>query len=334
MNNKTNQNISVIMPVYNGVGFLEQSLPPLFALLGNKEILELIVIDDGSTDESVALAKKFGAKILYSGGRKGPGAARNIAAEQAQGDILWFVDADVVVREYAAKIIKNGFGDDSITAVFGSYDDTPAAQNFLSQYKNMLHHFYHQQANKEASTFWAGCGAVKKDAFLAVGGFDIEQFKHPSIEDIELGYRLRAEGGRILVLPELQSTHLKVWRFVNLVHTEFFRRALPWSRLMLRQNNLTNDLNVSKSERLRALLAIALLLAVFAAAAELLPWWAPLTLLVAAALANSKLVKFFYQRKGLLFSLNSLLYQQFYYIYSSTAFTYALMEKVLIGNKK
>lgn len=329
----TGQNISVIMPVYNGIGFLEQSLPPLIAMLDKNEIQELIVIDDGSLDESVKLAKKLGATILFSGGRKGPGAARNIAAKEAQGEILWFVDADVVVREDAVKILKEGFTDKDVTAVFGSYDDTPAAQNFLSQYKNMIHHYYHQQANKEASTFWGGCGAVRKEAFLAVGGFDIEQFKYPSIEDIELGYRLRAAGGRIHVLPELQSTHLKVWRLINLVHTEFFRRALPWSRLMLRQNILLNDLNVSVNERIRALLAIVLLLSFIASAFNLLSWWVTLALLFAAGMANFRLMNFFYQRKGLFFSFNSLLYQQFYYIYSSTAFLYALLEKVLTDNK-
>lgn len=327
------RNISVIMPVYNGIGFLEKSLPPLVALLDRKEILELIVIDDGSLDESVALAKKLGATILFSGGRKGPGAARNIAAKEAQGEILWFVDADVVVREDAVKILKDGLTDKEVTAVFGSYDDKPAAQNFLSQYKNMIHHYYHQQANKEASTFWAGCGAVRKGAFLTVGGFDIEQYKYPSIEDIELGYRLRAAGGHIHILPELQSTHLKVWRFVNLLHTEFFRRALPWSRLMLKQNMLINDLNVSVIERFRAFIAIVLLFSLIASAFNLLSWWVPLVLLLATGIANFELMNFFYQRKGLLFSFNSLLYQQFYYLYSSMAFLYALLEKVLTDNK-
>ncbi len=327
------QNISVIMPVYNGIGFLEKSLPPLVAMLDRKEILELIVIDDGSQDESAVLAKKLGATLLFSGGRKGPGAARNIAAKEAQGEILWFVDADVVVRADAVKILKDGFIDKDVIAVFGSYDDKPAAQNFLSQYKNMIHHYYHQQANKEASTFWAGCGAVRKEAFLAVGGFDIEQFKYPSIEDIELGYRLRAAGGHIHVLTELQATHLKVWRFINLVHTEFFRRALPWSRLILKQNLLINDLNVSVIERFLALIAIVLLLSVITSAFNLLSWCVPLALLFAAGMANFRLIKFFYRRKGLLFSFKSLFYQQFYYLYSSTAFLYALLGKVLTDNK-
>ena len=59
--NKIDLTISIIMPVYNGIGFLEKSLPPLADMLEKGEILELIVIDDGSSDESMVLAKKFGA---------------------------------------------------------------------------------------------------------------------------------------------------------------------------------------------------------------------------------------------------------------------------------
>ena len=91
----------------------------------------------------------------------------------------------------------------------------------------MIHHFYHQQAKKEATTFWSGCGAVRKDAFLAEDGFDIEQFKHPSIEDIELGYRLRAAGGKIHLLTDMQCTHLKEWRFVNLGAYRIFSTGNP-----------------------------------------------------------------------------------------------------------
>jgi hypothetical protein len=117
------------------------------------------------------------------------------------------------------------------------------------------------------------------------------------------------------------------------IDTEFFRRALPWSRLMLKQKILLNDLNVSVIERFRALIAIVLLCSVIASAFNLLSWWMPLGLLFGAGMANFRLMNFFYQRKGLLFSFNSLLYQQFYYLYSSTAFLCALLEKVLSGNK-
>jgi len=126
--------ISIIMPVYNGAEFIIRSLPPLLAMEQRGEILEVIVIDDGSTDDGKQLAESMGAKVLSSGGRMGPGGARNQAAEIARGDILWFVDADVVVHDDVALSLHRGFDDLQVVAVFGSYDTSPPARNFFSQY--------------------------------------------------------------------------------------------------------------------------------------------------------------------------------------------------------
>jgi len=125
------------MPVYNGVEFISKSLPPLMAMQERSEVKEVIVVDDGSTDASAKTARLMGARVISSGGRLGPGAARNKAAEMALGDILWFVDADVVVHDDAATCLLNGFSKPQIVAVFGSYDDRPPAENFFSQYKNL-----------------------------------------------------------------------------------------------------------------------------------------------------------------------------------------------------
>ncbi len=326
VNNEKSLDISIIMPVYNGLGFIEKSLPPLVAMQQRGEIREVIVVDDSSTDDTVQVAEQLGARVIPSGGRLGPGAARNQAAKLAEGGILWFVDADVIIHDDAAQYMEQGFADDSVVAVFGSYDDKPPAQNFLSQYKNLVHHFYHHRGRQDASTFWAGCGAIRKQAFLDVGGFDVETYKRPSIEDIELGYRLRAAGGRILLIPELKSTHLKVWRFVNLIHTEVFCRAIPWSRLMLQQTGMVDDLNVSSQERLRAALAGVLVLVALAVILGWLPWW---TLAVAVGVvfyANRELFKLFYRRKGLGFALAGLAFHQLYYLYSSAAFVYSWLE--------
>jgi glycosyltransferase involved in cell wall biosynthesis len=314
------------MPVYNGADFIRQSLPPLVAMLERKEILELLIVDDGSTDDSIAIARLMQARILSTNGRLGPGAARNLAAQAAEGELLWFIDADVVVHDDAARIIHAEFANNRIDAVFGSYDNQPPAANFLSQYKNLVHHFYHQQAKKNASTFWSGCGAIRKKTFLEAGGFDVETFKHPSIEDIELGYRVCAAGGKIHLLTDLQCTHLKVWRFVNLVHTEFFRRALPWSRLIIQRSGLINDLNVGAGERVKALIAALFVLVLIAVVLGILPFWSSGLALAVVAVANWRLALCFFRRQGLLFALGGLLYHQLYYLYSSTAFAWALME--------
>lgn len=318
--------ISAIMPVYNGRAFLGRSLPPLIDMQRRGEILEVIVVDDGSTDDTAAIAAAMGARVMPSGGRLGPGGARNEAAGGARGGILWFVDADVVVHDDAARELRRAFADPGMTAVFGSYDDQPPARNFLSQYKNLVHHFYHHRGRSEAETFWAGCGAVRKDAFLAVGGFDVARYTRPSIEDIELGYRLRGAGGRILLWPALQGTHLKVWRFVNLIHTEIFCRAIPWSRLMLSRTGLVNDLNVGTAERLRAAAACVFFAGCVASLHPAVPGWIAGSLLGAIALANAGLLRLFYRRNGLLFAVAGLLFHQVYYLYSSAAFVWCWLE--------
>ncbi|GAB5452110.1 MAG: hypothetical protein Hals2KO_24380 [Halioglobus sp.] len=327
--------ISVVMPVYNGVDFIGLSLPPLIAMLQRDEIAEVLVVDDGSTDNTVQMAQKLGARVLDSGGRLGPGGARNRAAEQALGDILWFVDADVVVHDDAALAIRASFDDEGVVAVFGSYDDRPPGQNFFSQYKNLVHHYYHQRAKEEASTFWSGCGAVRKDAFQAVGGFDIERYRYPSIEDIELGNRLIGAGGRIRMNRAVQCTHLKIWRLWNLLHTEIFRRAIPWSRLILTDSNVPDDLNTSKAEQMRAGLAGLFFLSVFVAALQIFPFYIPLAVAALVVVLNRELLRLFYARKGLLFALGGLLFHQVYYVYSATAFVAVALEvglRKLTGN--
>lgn len=319
--------VSVIMPVYNASAYLEHSLPPLLEMLREREIRELVVVDDASTDDTAQLATRLGAQVVPSGGRLGPGGARNLAAGLASGDILWFVDADVAVERGALAKLLAGFADPGVVAVFGAYDDHPPAQNFLSQYKNLVHHYYHTRAPREASTFWTGNGAVRKTAFAAVGGFAAGM---KCVEDIELGYRLRDAGGRILLLPELTGTHLKEWRLLNLLCTEIFCRALPWSRLILTRPGRHDDLNITWEERLRAGLAGLTGIALAGAAAGQLAWWPAAAAALAVAGVNRQLFAFFRRRKGSGFALRAVLFHQLYYLYSSAAFVCSWIEVRLL----
>lgn len=321
--------ISVIMPVYNGMGYIEKSLPPLVKMKESGEVEEIIIVDDSSTDGTADYVTSLGLKLIPSGGRLGPGAARNMAAEIALGDVIWLVDADVIVHDDAVNYIHEALSDGNVVAVFGSYDENPPAQNFLSQYKNLIHHFYHHRGRKEASTFWSGCGAVRKKEFLEQDGFDVELYKRPSIEDIELGHRLIKAGGKILLIPEMLSTHMKEWRIMNLLHTEIFCRAIPWSRLMLNSTGIVNDLNVGITERLRAVLGCLFFLALLLAVMQIIPWWAPVVIYSLALLVNFKLFRLFLNRKGLIFSLSAMLYHQFYYLYSTGAFAWCWVEKII-----
>lgn len=186
----------------------------------------------------------------------GPAHARNAGARDATGDVVVFVDADVVAHPDALARIRRAFADDAgLTAIFGSYDDAPDAPGVVSVFRNLLHHHVHHQAAGEASTFWAGLGAVRRDAFLAAGGFDAERFHVPSVEDVELGLRLSAEGARIRLDPSVRGTHLKAWSFHDMVRTDLLRRGVPWVRLLLRHGS-SSALNLGWRHRLSALASL------------------------------------------------------------------------------
>lgn len=325
--------ISVIMPAFRAEGLLPKVLTPLIAMRDAGEVDEVIVVDDRSPDGTAALARQMGADVLTTPVNGGPGAARNLAALSARGDILWFVDSDVIAWPGGAALIRAAFADPKVHAVFGSYDTTPAGQPWFSRYKNLMHRYYHQRARDTATTFWAGCGAVRADVFRQIGGFDVGTYRVPSIEDIELGDRIARAGGRIRVEPALQGKHLKVWTIRNAIFTDIFRRALPWSRLMINRGGLVDELNVSKAERLRALIAGLLILSVLALPFVSGGWLVTLSLAGLAAAVNWPLVRFMTDNGGPLFALRALLYHQLYYVYSAGAYVWCLFEFHVLGVK-
>ena len=329
MTNENHTTISVVMPAYNATHHLEASLPPLVAMRDRGEVLEVVVVDDQSTDDTAEYARSLGATVLQTPKNGGPGLARNLAARHVKGDVIWLVDADVIAHEGGPDKIKNAMADPSVVALFGSYCDNPPAQGFFSQYKNLVHRFYHQRGNQEASTFWAGCGAIRTKQYLDAGGFDTEGYAVPSIEDIELGYRLRDRGGRILLIHDLKGTHLKDWSLSNVVHTDIFRRAIPWSRLMLARGGLTDDLNTSKLERLRAVYAALFFASFLAPILSVGLWWAPLAAFVGAVAVNWKLFSFFSACKGPFYAVGALLFHQVYYVYSTAAYAFCWIEAKL-----
>jgi glycosyltransferase involved in cell wall biosynthesis len=190
----------------------------------------------------------------------GPAAARNLGSRQASGDVLVFIDADVEVHSDAFSRMRYVFENDSgLAAVFGSYDDDPGADGIVSKFRNLLHHHVHHQGAGVATTFWAGLGAMRRDVFLELGGFDELRFPTASVEDIELGMRLHARGGRILLDPAIQGKHLKEWTLANMAKTDVFRRGVPWLRLVLERRPRSTSLNLGWSHRLGAGASLLLL---------------------------------------------------------------------------
>jgi Glycosyl transferase family 2 len=186
----------------------------------------------------------------------GPAASRNAGAERAVGEVLVFVDADVEVHADTFTQIRDAFErDPGLVALFGSYDDAPSAPGVVSAFRNLLHHEVHQESAGPATTFWAGLGAVRRDDFRRIGGFDAERYAVPSIEDVELGMRLSADGARIVLMPEIQGTHLKRWSLWSMVRTDFAQRGVPWVGLIIESGG-SSALNLGMRHRLSALASV------------------------------------------------------------------------------
>ncbi len=317
---KTNPYFSVVVPAFNAASLIKKCLEAIEN--SSYPHYEILVVDDASTDNTpLAAAETGGVKLIRSRTRSGPAAARNAGAKEARGDVLLFVDSDVLIRRDTLERLSARFSENpDVAAVFGSYDTQPEAKNFLSQYKNLVHHFVHQQSKCEAATFWAGCGAVRKDVFLEARGFDQEKYSEPCIEDIELGARLRGMGKRIVLDKDLQVKHLKEWRLKSLLATDIFRRAVPWTRLMLHRKEMINDLNLQTSQKLSAFLTGLLFVLLFFSVRFPFLIFCGLIPIGAVALLNRKLMRFFLKERGPFFAARAFAMQLTYYLYSGLVF--------------
>jgi GT2 family glycosyltransferase len=311
--------VTVIIPVHNGGQRFGKCLRNLVAAEPAPD--EIIIVADGESDGSWRMARELGMHVLKMPTARGPAQARNLGARSAKGDILFFIDADVTIPADTVHQICAIFQDaPNLAAVFGSYDDAPAETNFLSQYKNLLHHYVHQTSNEEAATFWSGCGAIRRDVFLKMGGFD-KKYRWPSIEDIELGYRLKKAGYKNRLIKTLKVKHLKHWDIFSLIKADFFYRALPWTRLILRDDLFLDDLNLKISHRVSVVCIYLLLFSLLAALFIPKLVLAASILLPLLVLLNLDLYGFFKNKRGLGFAVKTIPWHWFYFFYSGLAFS-------------
>ena len=142
----------------------------------------------------------------------------------------------------------------------------------VSDFRNLLHHHVHQEGAGPATTFWAGLGAIRRDSFLRLGGFDSSAFPNPpsktSISGCALSPR-RANRAR----SAIQGKHLKRWTLGSMARTDLLRRGVPWVRLLLDQRSASTALNLSWRRRAGAAASLGLVAAAVAGRPRLAAWF-------------------------------------------------------------
>jgi glycosyltransferase involved in cell wall biosynthesis len=310
--------LSIIIPVYKGKSYFKACLQSV--IQEKIEEVEIVVVVDGNGDGAWKEAQRPDVRIVKLKTNSGPAVARNQGALHAQGEWLFFVDADVTVCPGAVSQILSFFErHPEVDALMGSYDDAPGEMNFFSQYKNLFHHYIHQTGREEASTFWGACGAIRRQKFLDLGGFN-EVYRNPMIEDIELGTRLKRHGGKIRLLKTLQVKHLKKWTCRSMLYADILFRAIPWTILLWRERALVNDLNLRTDSRISVVLVFLLVVSLLAS--FIIPVSLAISLFASLLLVwiNRDLYLFFQKKRGNGFMLKCLPWHWLYFLYCGGAF--------------
>jgi hypothetical protein len=204
--------LSVILSIRDSADTLREVLVAIRASDLPAASYEIIVVDDASSDDSVAIAARYADTVVKLNGRpSGPAYARNRGVEVARGEIIAFVEADVVVLPETLPRMLATLERPDIDAVSASHAENSGAPNFISQYWNSLLRFGEQRSSGRCAQFAAGCGAVRRTAFLAAGMYDEWRFATACLESVELGERLLDAGNGVLLSSELKVIHLRQW---------------------------------------------------------------------------------------------------------------------------
>jgi glycosyltransferase involved in cell wall biosynthesis len=237
--------VNIVVPVKKDDAFY----PNLLASLEHSVFknFEVSLVLDGWQTEIDSASFSFPLTVYSLEQAQGPAVARNFGAAKSSSKWLCFCDADTSHHPETLQKALQYCETENWDGLIGSYDFQPACGKALSDYRNLLHSFNHQRAHNSIGSFWGAFGMVKKSAFDAVGGFDIKRFAQPSVEDIELGYRLYHAGYRVVLKADVLLKHHKCWQLKDMMKTDLLRRAIPWVGLlkeykMAELNRLNNSI--------------------------------------------------------------------------------------------
>lgn len=210
--------ISVIIPSYNSSRTLYSCLKSIFE--SDYKNFEVIVVDDKSTDNSVEIAEKFPCRVIKKNTNTGAGDSRNIGANNAKHEILFFTDTDCILKENTLKEIANSF-DKNVNIVAGTYSNTIFnKQNIFSAYQQLF--CFYNYLNSSEPLFGTQCCAIRKKTFFELGYFD-NSIKSASVEDLKLQFQIVSSKYKYCVNMNAQVYHDSRNSFTNLIRHYYMR---------------------------------------------------------------------------------------------------------------
>jgi glycosyltransferase involved in cell wall biosynthesis len=196
---------------------------------------EIIVVDDGSIDNTIKIAELFSCKILRMAKNRGPAAARNLGAKEAKGEVLLFIDSDIEIKNNTLDLIIDSLK--KYPVVFGIYYQKSGVDNLLSLFQNFFAAKSILDTKENTSMFYSYCGAIKKNIFEEAGGFN-EDWIHATFEDVELGSRITEKGHQIYLNKNIKLTHYNIFTFKRFIKNYFYK-SMYLTKFMLTKGKVT-----------------------------------------------------------------------------------------------
>lgn len=296
--------LSIVIPTYNASRFMPNLLDSIFSQA--LDDMEVIIVDDCSSDNTIETVKEYPVRLIQMERNGGPARARNRGVEAARGEVIFFLDADVVVLDGTLREVRNYFAENpSAQCVIGMCATEPLNQGFVPKYMAMFEYIHLLGApENKVSVFAPRCGAIKKDFFQKIGGYD-ESYTGADVEDFELARRISREES-IVLNPKILVKH----QFVNNVEEavrNYFKRAVMWIQLFMKDRQLDNAGPTSPRNGVSALCAFFSFVSLFFIPFSPIAAGASLILFSIFLFTNMKWLVFMKEEAGLFFASKALL---------------------------
>lgn len=256
--------VTVVVPAYNAARTIEQCLSALMGQSYPRELFEVIVVDDGSTDQTSQTIKQFPVQYIHQN-NQGPATARNAGAAAGIGDILLFTDADCVPDPHWIEEMTTAFEDPQVMAVKGAYRSRQpemVARFAQIEFEERFDLLERAGTTDMVDTYAAG---YRAQLFRELGGFDT-RFPVANNEDTELSYRMAAAGHRMVFAPRAIVFHLghpdSIRRYARLKFSRGYWRMVVYRRF---PEKMLRDTYTPKSLKLQILALLFLCWSLIAA---------------------------------------------------------------------
>ena len=210
--------ISIVIPSFNSSKTIKECLNAITKIDYNN--YEVIVVDDASKDNSTEIIKKLPCRLIKLKNNVGASEARNIGAKYSKGDILLFMDSDIIIQKDALKLAIDFFNSKRLNVFICSFKPKMRFRNFFSQYKHLYLCYYYEKQDKTLHTLDTSFTFIKKNLFDKFKGFDK---KIRISEDADLGVRLTGKGYKIYRNKDIQMEHIKHYTFRKFIKTDLIR---------------------------------------------------------------------------------------------------------------